>query len=132
MQLIASFFVSPLFATFLLGMFWRRTNKTGAFYGMIAGIAGSIGHYLAYRAGLLHYPTAMAPNFCGAICGWSASIIVTITLSLLTPPPPQESLAGLVYADRIPAAPMPRWYGRPVFQGAGILVAVAVLNWTFF
>lgn len=132
MQLIASFFISPLFATFLLGMFWKWTNKTGAFYGMIAGIAGSMGHYLAYRAGLLHYPSVMAANFYGAICGWSASMIVTIVLSLLTPHPPEESLAGLVYTDRIPVARSPHWYGRPAFQGAGILLAVVALNWIFF
>ena len=29
MQLIASFFISPLFATFLLGMFWRRMQSHG-------------------------------------------------------------------------------------------------------
>ena len=64
---------------------------------MIAGIAGSGGHYLAYRAGLLHYATDMAPNFYGAICGWTASMVVTISLSLMTAPPTKESLEGLVY-----------------------------------
>ena len=70
MQLIASFFISPLFATFLLGMFWKRTNATGGFYGMIAGIAGSFGHYLVYRAGWVRYRatwprTSMAPCAAG-------------------------------------------------------------------
>lgn len=132
MQLIASFFISPLFATFLLGMFWRRTNHTGAFYGMIAGIAGSVGHYLAYRAGLLHYATEMAPNFYGAICGWTASMVVTVTLSLLTPPPPKEKLIGLVYGDAsYESAPQP-WYRGVGFQGACVLAATAALNFLFW
>jgi SSS family solute:Na+ symporter len=133
MQLIASFFISPLFATFLLGMFWKRANRTGAFYGMIAGIAGSMGHYLAHRAGLLHYSSDMAPNFYGAICGWSASMVVTVTLSLLTPPPPQENLAGLVYSrGRYVTAGGLRWYAQPAFQGIAVLAAAVVLNVIFW
>ena len=132
MQLISSFFISPLFATFLLGMFWKRTNSTGAFYGMIAGIAGAMGHYIAYRAGLLHYASAMASNFYGAICGWSASMITTIVLSLLTAPPKQESLAGLVYDGDVPDPTNWAWYRRPAFQGGCILLALAILNWSFF
>ncbi len=131
MQLIASFFMSPLFATFLLGMFWKRANRTGAFYGMIAGIAGSMGHYLVYRAGWLEYPSAMAPNFYGAICGWSASMVVTVALSLLTAPPEQD-LTGLVYQRGAanPSAGL-RWYARPGVQGAAILLAVVALNVIF-
>ncbi len=132
MQLIASFFISPLLATFLLGMFWRRSNKTGAFYGMLAGIGGSVGHYLAYRAGLLHYPSAMAPNIYGAICGWTLAMVVTITLSLLTPPPLEENLKGLVYDRQQSTLTAGSWYGSPAFQGAVILLLVAALNVIFW
>ncbi len=132
MQLIASFFISPLLATFLLGMFWRRCNKTGAFYGMLAGIGGSMGHYLAYRAGLLHYPSAMAPNIYGAISGWTLAMVVTIALSLVTLPPPEKNLAGLVYDQRQSTAAGGSWYGRPAFQGAAILLLVAALNMIFW
>jgi SSS family solute:Na+ symporter len=133
MQLIASFFISPLFATFLLGMFWRRTNATGAFYGMIAGIAGSVGHYVAYRAGFLQYPTEMAPNFYGAICGWTASMIVTIGLSLVTKAPAEEQLKGLVYTGGPAGNPHPpKWYSSVEFQGALIVGATVLLNVTFW
>jgi len=133
MQLIASFFISPLFATFLLGMFWRRCNRTGAFYGMIAGIAGSMGHYLAYRFGLLDYRTQMAPNFWGAICGWTCAMVVTVTLSLLTPPPREATLRGLVYSGNPAGISEARpWYRTVVFQAACVLAATIALNVIFW
>jgi hypothetical protein len=75
----------------------------------------------------------MAPNFYGAICGWSASMVVTVTLSLLTPPPPQENLAGLVYSrGRYVTAGGLRWYAQPAFQGIAVLAAAVVLNVIFW
>lgn len=133
MQLIASFFISPLFATFSLGMFWRRANATGAFYGMIAGIAGSVGHYLAYRFGLLHFKTPMAADFYGAMSGWTASMFVTIVLSFMTPPPSSDKLGTLVYCrnTRIESGSR-RWYHSVGFQGICILAAAVILNILFW
>jgi SSS family solute:Na+ symporter len=133
MQLIASFFIAPLFATFSLGMFWRRSNATGAFYGMIAGIAGSIGHYLAYRAGLLHDRTAMAADFYGAMAGWTAAMVVTIAFSLMTAPPPREKLGTLVYCRQRKLGTEPhRWYSSVGFQGICILSVTLLLNIIFW
>jgi len=133
MQLIASFFISPLFATFLLGMFWRRCNASGAFYGMLAGISGSMLHYIAYHLGFLHYRTQMAADFYGAICGWTAAMLVTVLVSLATAPPPESRLRGLVYQRGQFAGPnSSRLYARPGFQGICILAAVIVLNILFW
>jgi solute:Na+ symporter, SSS family len=132
MQLIASFFIAPLFATFSLGMFWRRSNATGAFYGMIAGVAGSIGHYLAYRVGLLHYRTDMAADFYGAMAGWTAAMVVTVAFSLLTAPPPSEKLGTLVYSKQGRSeTTMHRWYTSVGFQGVCILSVTLLLNILF-
>ena len=133
MQLIASFFISPLFATFSLGMFWRRSNATGAFYGMIAGIVGSVGHYLAYRAGLLHYRTSMAADFYGAMAGWTAAMVVTIAFSLTTAPPPSEKLGSLVYRKQAGLETKSRrWYSSVGFQGICILAVTLLLNILFW
>ena len=49
-QLVFGFVNAPLFATFLLGMFWKRDTGTGAFLGLFGGIAGSaIFHALTTR-----------------------------------------------------------------------------------
>ena len=45
LQLIFSFVNAPLFATFLLGMFWRRTTGHGAFWGLVAGTLAASLHY---------------------------------------------------------------------------------------
>src|SRR6185437_6503597 len=41
LQLVFSFVNAPLFATFLLGMFWKRATGHGAFFGLIAGTAAA-------------------------------------------------------------------------------------------
>ena len=47
LQLVFAFVNAPLFATFLLGMFWRRATGHGAFFGLIAGtMAAAIHHGL--------------------------------------------------------------------------------------
>jgi solute:Na+ symporter, SSS family len=133
MQLIASFFISPLFATFFLGMFWKRINKTGAFYGMCAGICGSMGHYLLYRLGVLDYRTAMAANFYGAISGWTSAMVVTIVLSLLTPAPDPASLRGLVYSGRVRCSHgFQAWYRSVEFQAVLVLAATIILSLIFW
>ena len=40
LQLVFAFVNAPLFATFLLGMFWRRATGHGAFFGLLIGTAG--------------------------------------------------------------------------------------------
>ena len=37
LQLVFGFVNAPLFATFLLGMFWKRTTGHGAFFGLLTG-----------------------------------------------------------------------------------------------
>ena len=51
-QLVFGFVNAPLFATFLLGMFWARTTGTGAFLGLFGGIGSSaLFHALTIAAG---------------------------------------------------------------------------------
>src|SRR5690349_9658510 len=52
LQLVFSFVNGPLFATFLLGMFWKRTTGHGAFVGLVAGtLAAAVQHGLSLPAG---------------------------------------------------------------------------------
>src|SRR5579885_2702279 len=83
LQLVFSFVNAPLFATFLLGMFWTRTTGHGAFWGLVAGTGAAALHYeltavpgassLVGKLAIVHrYPSDMAQNFWGAILAWSA------------------------------------------------------------
>jgi len=146
LQLIFAFVNAPLFATFLLGMFWKRTTGHGAFIGLLAGTsAAAIHHGLTLPAaalagvkggwfGLTHiYPSEMAQNFWTAIFAWSACFIVTILVSLVTRPRADQELVGLVYSlterpkeDRLP------WYQRPAVLAVIVLFAAIVLNIIFW
>src|SRR4029077_7990544 len=77
LQLVFSFVNAPLFATFLLGMFWKRTTGHGAFWGLVAGTGAAALHYeltnvtgavslLPKIAVMYSYPSDMAQNFWGA------------------------------------------------------------------
>ena len=145
MQLIAAFVNAPVFATFLLGMFWKRTTGHGAFVGLAAGTLVAALHHgltlplddlVGVKGGWLAvthtYPSEMAQNFWTAIWAWSACFAVTIAVSLVTAPQTEEKLAGLVYSltPKI-SAEHGAWYMRPVVLGVIMLAAALILNIIF-
>jgi len=146
LQLVFAFINAPLFATFLLGMFWARANGNGAFYGLLAGTAAAALHHglsLPLHAvagikggwlGLVHrYPSEMAQNFWTAIFAWSTCFVATIVVSLAGRAPDPARLQGLVYAltPRIDAAALP-WWQRPGPLGVAVLALALVLNIVFY
>jgi SSS family solute:Na+ symporter len=152
LQLVFAFVNAPLFATFALGMFWRRTTGHGAFWGLFSGtVAAAIHHgatlpvgavpgvkggYLTGAEGaLVHYPSEMAQNFWTAIAAFTTCAVVTTVVSLATRPRPAEELRGLVYALTPHVAEGDKslvWYRRPRALGVLILVIVATLNVIFW
>ena len=145
LQLVFSFVNAPLFATFLLGMFWKRTTGHGAFCGLISGtLAALIHHGLTLpvdaapgiHGGWItvvhHYPSEMAQNFWTAIFAFSTNFIVTVVVSLVTEPRPEGELVGLVYS----LTPQPvethlEWYQKPAALAWGVLGLLVVLNLVF-
>jgi len=145
LQLVFAFINAPLFATFLLGMFWRRANGDGAFTGLLAGTAVAALHHgltLPPHAlagikggwlGLVHvYPSEMAQNLWTAIFAFAACFLTTVVVSLLGRAPPRAALAGLVYSEtaRADDGALPRWQ-RPAVLGALALGGALALNWIF-
>jgi len=135
LQLVFSFINAPLFATFLLGMFWARATANGAFWGLISGTLAAAAHYMltgvgGEAAGALHvYPSDMAQNFWGAIWAWTTCFVMTIATSLVTSPRKPEDLKGLVYS----LTPRLRedgiaWYRRPGVLAVAIGLAALALN----
>ncbi len=153
-QLVFGFVNAPLFATFLLGMFWVRTTGTGAFLGLFAGIGGSaLFHSLTIAAGnapgvkggylwklsggtmpdLLVFPSEMAQNFWLASFAFTVCFVLTLSISLATQrTKSDQELKGLVYSltpkikDEDQA-----WYMRPATLGIVLLLACVVLNIIF-
>jgi SSS family solute:Na+ symporter len=146
LQLVFAFVNAPLFATFLLGMFWKRTTGHGAFFGLLSGIfAAAIHQGLTIPAGsspgikggwimvINTYSSEMAQNFWTAIFAWSVCFLVTIIISLFTAPKPESELVGLVYALTEKAHnDSGAWYTRPVPVGIAVLVLTLILNIIFF
>jgi solute:Na+ symporter, SSS family len=145
LQLVFAFVNAPLLATFLLGMFWKRTTGHGAFYGLLIGTAAAALHHgltlpaesvPGLKGGWIHvvnrYPSEMAQNFWTAIFAWVTCFIVTILISLLTKPRKDEELKGLVYSLTEKDRERGPWYTRPVPVGLVILAMALVLNVIFF
>ncbi|HUU12540.1 MAG TPA: sodium:solute symporter family protein [Terriglobia bacterium] len=133
LQLLFAFFNAPLFGTFLLGMFWKRTTPNAAFSGLLSGTLGAMGHYALYAFGAIHYPTDMAANFYQAIYAFAICFGVTVIVTFFTEPKKEEELVGLVYS----LTPRPKieglpWYNRPGILALGILGTCIVLNIIFW
>lgn len=131
MQLIFTFFNAPLFATFLLGMFWRGATPWGGFWGLLCGISAAVIHYILYKLGVIHYASEMGANFYQAWWAWITNFMVTIIVSLNTRKKDTEELRGLVYgvSHKIEAVIMAqKFYLRPAFWGIIILIAAIAIN----
>lgn len=145
LQLVFSIVNAPLFATFLLGMFWKRTTGHGAFTGLISGTAAALVHHGltlptdalpgmhgGWLAVVHHYPSDMAQNFWTAIFAFSVNLVVTIGVSLATRPREEADLVGLVYSlTPKPAEGHLSWYQKPSALAVGVLAILIVLNLVF-
>ncbi|MEP7366080.1 MAG: sodium:solute symporter family protein [Acidobacteriota bacterium] len=146
LQLVFAFVNAPLFATFLLGMFWKRATGHGAFFGLVSGTAAAALHHgLSLPAGsavgikggwlgvMMFYPSEMAQNFWTAIYAWTACFLVTIAVSLATRPHREEDMRGLVWSltERQSDAGL-AWHQKPATLGLIILALVAALNVIFW
>jgi SSS family solute:Na+ symporter len=148
LQLVFAFVNAPLFATFLLGMFWRRATGHGAFFGLLIGTAAAAMHHGlvlphgavpglkgGFLGAVLHtYPSEMAQNFWTAILAWSSCFVATIVISLFTARnKSDDDLRGLVYAltPRLTDGELP-WYKRPATLAVIVLGLTAVLNVIFW
>ena len=79
--LLSAIFVGAPFGTFVLGVFTRGLSGTPAFAGMLTGIAVTVGNYIAYERGLIHYGSDLAMDFCGAAWGFFANVAVAVAVS---------------------------------------------------
>ena len=146
LQLVFAFVNAPLFATFALGMFWRRTTGHGAFLGLISGtLAAAIHHGLSLAEGAsvgikggylgVHavYRSELGQTFWTAIAAFTTCFVVTVLVSLVTRPRAAEELAGLVYS----LTPKPEdgalaFFKRPVVLAVIVLFVTVILNIIFF
>jgi len=142
LQLVFGFVNAPLFATFLLGMFWKRTTANGAFYGLLSGTtAAAIFHGVTQAEGkggwLVNSPvhifsSGMAHAFSIAVVAWTVCFVMTALISLATKPKTDAEMRGLVYSltDR-PKETERRWYLKPLPIAGLVLIVTFILNLYF-
>jgi cation/acetate symporter len=94
-----SFAASSFFPVLFLGIWWRRATWQGAVAGMIVGL----GIALFYTIGNRFYGVDWfgIKSIASGVFGVGANFLVTILVSLITPPPPQP-LQDFVYSIRFP------------------------------
>ena len=120
-QLLFSFFNAPLFATFIVGMFWKRMTPAAGFWGLVAGTAGAAFAHYGNKWGWFDLGSAQAAAFWGAVMAFVADAVVTVAVTLVTKPKPVEELQGLVYGmANVPEehyASEDAWYRSPKLLG---------------
>jgi SSS family solute:Na+ symporter len=142
-QLVFSFVNAPVFATFVLAMFWKRTTGTGAFLGLLGGISTSaLVHGLTIAEGkggwmgatLYTFPSSMAQNFWLASFAFIVCLILTLGITLATKrTKSDEELKGLVYSLTPKLKDEDQnWLLRPAVFGTILIIACVILNIIFW
>jgi SSS family solute:Na+ symporter len=132
LQALFSLFNAPLFATFIIALFWKRMSAWAGFWGLLSGMVASATVYLLYLAHVLKFGSDLDESFWGAGIGFVVVAIVSVIVTLLTTPKPANELSGLVWGtggtevsgdtlvgDRV-------WYRNPLLLG-GVALALALV-----
>ncbi|HWL96828.1 MAG TPA: sodium:solute symporter family protein [Nocardioidaceae bacterium] len=143
LQQLFSFFNAPLFATFILGMFWKRMTPTAGWVGLVAGTATAVtvaflseDAFGSFSVGVLPL-SGQGVSFVGAGAAFVVDILVSYFVTLATRPKPESQLVGLVYSltpkesFHDPRDDRESWYQRPTLLAGIALAMVIVLNFMF-
>ena len=130
-QALFSLFNAPLFATFIVGMFWKRMSAWAGFWSLLLGTLSSLTLYLLYLADVVTFNSDLEESFWGAGLAFGTAVVVAAAVTLVTQPKPESDLRGLVYGlagpatsgDAILAADRV-WWRNPALLG-GIAVVLA-------
>jgi SSS family solute:Na+ symporter len=132
-QALFSLINAPLFATFIVGMFWKRMSAWAGFWSLLLGTLSSLTLYLLYLADVVKFNSDLEESFWGAGLAFVTAVLVAVFVTLVTPPKPENDLRGLVYGlagsstsgEAILAADKV-WWRNPALLG-GIAVVLAFL-----
>jgi SSS family solute:Na+ symporter len=132
-QSLFSFFNAPLFAIFILGLFWRRMTPTSAWIGLISGTTAAVVTDVLVRLGTLDVSN-QAGSFIGASAAFVVGVGVSAAVSMVTTPKPAEELRGLVWSltpkeqrSHTATGDDAGWYRSPAGLGAAVLVLTLIL-----
>jgi len=136
LQTLFGFFNAPLFATFILGMFWKKMTPTAGWVGLVMGTLTAVFVWLLGQNGVFTL-AGQGTAFVAAAAGFVIDIVVSVLVSLWTKPKPAEELVGFVYSEtpkshfHDPKLKDMPWLGRPLPLAGLALVMVVALNFLF-
>jgi SSS family solute:Na+ symporter len=137
LQQLFSFFNAPLFATFILGMFWRRMTPTAGWTGLVAGTLSAITVFILTESGAWALP-GQGGAFVGAGAAFVVDIVVSVAVTMVTQPKPASELTGLVYSltpketrQHETTGEDAGWYRNPALLAGIVLVITIALNIIF-
>ena len=144
LQTLFGFFNAPLFATFILGMFWKRMTPTAGWVGLVAGTFSAVAVAFLSEDAFGSWSTGTIPiggqgaSFVAAGAAFVVDIVLSIVISLVTKPKDRPSeLRGLVYSETPredlvdPDEAARPWYQRTLPLAGIALVLVIILNVIF-
>jgi SSS family solute:Na+ symporter len=143
LQTLFGFFNAPLFATFILGMFWKRMTATAGWMGLVAGTVSAVIVALLSEDAFGTLSLGVIPvegqgaAFLAASTAFVVDVALSIGVSLVTAPKPAEKLVGLVYSETPvemrtdPDEASAPWYRRTVPLAGLALAMVIALNVIF-
>jgi SSS family solute:Na+ symporter len=137
LQALFSIFNAPLFATFIIAMFWKRVTSAAGLWGLVAGTIAALVVYVGYKfTGTFNFGSDLDESFWGAGAAFVVDAIVTVIVTLSTTPKPVAELQGLVWGmvNEPEATDLdePRWWNSPYLLGFTALAIAAILTIIFF
>jgi len=137
LQDLFSFFNAPLFATFILGMFWKRMTATAGWVGLVLGTLSAVLVWSLSKAGVIGL-TGQGISFVAAGTAFVIDIVFSVVISLATRPKPDEELVGLVYSltpketrTHSDTGENAGWYRKPTLLAGIVLILTIGLNILF-
>jgi len=132
-QALFSFFNAPLFAIFILGLFWKRMSGHAGWTGLIAGTVAAVVVDRLVAGGVIAV-SSQAGSFIGAGAAFVVGVGVGVVVSMFTAPKPEAELVGLVWSltpkesrGHDATGENAGWYRSPVTLGIIVLVLTALL-----
>jgi solute:Na+ symporter, SSS family len=138
LQTLFGFFNAPLFATFILGMFWKRMTPTAGWTGLVSGTAAAVTVWVLSEdvTGTIAIG-GQGGAFVAAGAAFVVDVLVSVAVTLVTRPKAESELRGLVWSltpkkdFHDPDEPELAWYQRPTILAGIAFVMVVTLNIAF-
>jgi SSS family solute:Na+ symporter len=133
LQTLFSFFNAPLFAVFIVGLFWKKTSPTAAWMGLVLGTSAAVLLFIFNETGVYTLP-GQGGAFVQAGAAFVVGALVCFLVTPFTTSRDPAELQGLVWSET--ATQLGDEPGTPVWQsavklGTGVMVLTIILNFVF-